>query len=231
MGVASKEHVNRCGDSLRRWWDGDEPDPESLDAWLAAVWSFREGHQYPMRKTAVGLRQFVQREASSVLVAQRLKRLPQIVHKLSRMPRTKLARMEDIGGCRAVLTNRAEIDGVLDRIRRNWDVKRERDYIEAPKASGYRGMHVVVERDDHRIEIQLRTFGQQAWASTVEKLAGQYRIPLKDERGPAEVLEWLKFASDGIARDELGLQVDPDFDARFVVARDRALKWMREAVT
>jgi hypothetical protein len=49
------------------------------------------------------------------------------------MPDTKVARLEDIGGCRAVFTESAAIDGVRSRIKRRWDVVRERDYVQDPK--------------------------------------------------------------------------------------------------
>lgn len=195
---------------------------------MRVVREFRQGFQYPMQKTAVGLRQFVQRESDRVIVAQRLKRLPQIIHKLVRMPDTKLARMEDIGGCRAILNSRNEVLGVLDRIENRWAVKRVRDYAANPKPSGYRGVHVVVERDAHRIEIQLRTPGQQAWAEAVERVAGRYRLPLKDEAGPEAVLDWLRLAAEGIDADERLVELDVDFEDRFREARDRAAEWMQK---
>lgn len=223
----SKGEVNRAGDLLRKWWTFDTDDSHEVAVRNAfgVLFDFRRGFQNPMKKTAVGVRQFVMQESSQVIVAQRLKRLPQIVHKLSRMPDTKLARMEDIGGCRAILDDRAEIEGVLARINKNWDVKRHRDYIEDPKSSGYRGVHVVIERDGHRIEIQLRTRGQQDWANTVERWAGRYRLPLKDEQGPAEVLGWFRLAAEGIAHDELGTPLTVDFDQRFKEAQRKVARW------
>lgn len=165
--MASKAEINRCGDRLRELLvlatssEPAEVTQSHVDA-IRTVQAFRAEFQYPTTKTAVGLRQFVARESSEILVAQRLKRLPQIINKLVRMPGSKLARMEDVGGCRAVLPGgRREIDAVLKRIRRNWVVKRERDYIVRPKPTGYRGVHVVIERDGRRVEIQLRTPAQQ----------------------------------------------------------------------
>lgn len=224
----SKEKVNRCGELLRAWWTSSDPWSDAVGDAYDVLWDFRRGFQYPMQKTAVGVRQFVRGESSQVVVAQRLKRLPQIIHKLNRMPSTKLARIEDIGGCRAILVTRSEIDGVMKRIRRNWDVKRERDYIEQPKPSGYRGVHAVVERDGRRIEIQLRTPGQQDWAENVERWAGRYRIPLKDEQGPAEVLNWFRLAADGIASEELGISLPVDFAEKFGEARTDVQRWVHE---
>lgn len=226
--VRSKSEINRCGERLRDWWADSDWGLEDLSDELEAVWEFRGGFSYPTQKVAVGLRQFVQRESATVVVAQRIKRLPQIVHKLVRFPETRLARMEDVGGCRAVLAGgRAEVEGVLARIERNWDVKRLRNYTSEPKSSGYRGVHVVVERDGHRVEVQLRTVGQQEWGEQVERLAGRHRLPLKDEEGPDELLDWLRLAAEGIARSEAGLPLDIQFEARFSAARKRAQRWLQ----
>ncbi len=54
-----------------------------------------------------------------VPVAQRLKRREQIINKLARLDSMRLWTMGDIGGCRAVLPNRQQVDGVLRRIRKN----------------------------------------------------------------------------------------------------------------
>jgi ppGpp synthetase/RelA/SpoT-type nucleotidyltranferase len=182
-----------------------------------------------MQKVAVGVRQFVQRESSAIIVAQRLKRFPQIVNKLVRMPGTKLARMEDIGGCRAILPGgRSEIDGVLRRIRHNWAVTRVRDYIDQPKDTGYRGVHVVVERDDHRVEVQLRTPGQQEWANAVERTGGRLKLNLKDGAGPADLVLYFKLAADGIARQEAGLPRDEAFEATFAQVRAQVTPYFRK---
>lgn len=231
----SKGEINRSGALLRELvqsglpWDGDEDD---LFNALDVVTSYRAGFQSPLTKTAVGLRQFVQRESSEVIVAQRLKRLPTIIDKLVRMPRTNLARLEDIGGCRAVLPGgRTEIEGVLRRIRRNWNVIRERDYMAQPKEIGYRGLHVVVERDDRRLEIQLRTPGQQDWAEMVERIDGRLGTRLKDGEGPDGLRRYLQLAGLGIDLAERGLETTSDFEQEFTQVREQALQLIAGEVT
>lgn len=59
-----------------------------------------------------------------------------------------------------------------------------RDYIEFPKAIGYRAVHFVVTRDDRAIEVQLRTRGQQQWADAVEAIDARIDLSLKDGVGP-----------------------------------------------
>lgn len=226
----TKGEINRSGDLLRDYlnhqWDG--PD-EDLFRSMDVVTTYRSSFQAPLTKTAVGLRQFVQRESSEVIVAQRLKRLPTILDKLIRMPKTNLARLEDIGGCRAVLPGgRHEVEGVLKRIRRNWDVIRERDYVEQPKSSGYRAVHVVVERDGRRLEIQLRTRGQQAWAEMVERMDGRRGTRLKDGEGPADVQRYLQLAGEGVDLAERGVEPDTAFYQEFDLAQQAAVRFLEE---
>lgn len=223
----SKSQINRSGSYLRWLLYNQEDashkyelDGDRIDAAIAVVSAFRAAHSYPLTKVTVGVRQFVQTEGAVVIVAQRLKRLPQILHKLERMPKTELARMEDVGGCRAVLGDFDEISRVHRRIRKNrWDLKRERDYIGKPKDTGYRGVHLVVERDGRRIEIQLRTGGQQQWAEAVERTASRLNMPLKDGEGDDRVLEYFRLAGEGIYRTEAGLDTDEAFLAEFEAAR------------
>lgn len=198
---------------------------EKLTA-TAVVEDFRKGFGYPLTKVSSGLRGMVQQVAPEVLVAQRLKRMTQIIHKLERFPGTNLARMEDIGGCRAVVETSKEIELLLERIERNWEIVRKRNYVETPKESGYRAIHLVTERDGHRIEVQLRTKGQQAWANVVEKIGARYQVPLKDEIGPEELIHWLRLAAENIAYKERGEKPPASFGVKFSAALDIALNWM-----
>ncbi len=205
----SKTRINRAGDLLRRFWLGQRlADPEVAEA-LDLVASCRQTHAYPLTLVTVGLRQFVESEAETVVVGQRLKRMDRILQKLVRFPRMKLARMQDIGGCRAVLADAREVDAVAARIRRNWRVAREGDHRDAPEATtGYRAVHLIVEReapedDEPRlIEVQLRTRGQHLWAEEVERVAAQTGFGLKDGKGPDDLLEFFRTAADLIALTE-----------------------------
>jgi ppGpp synthetase/RelA/SpoT-type nucleotidyltranferase len=157
----------------------------------------------------VGVHQFVKRETSEVIVAQRLKRLATILDKLGRFPDMKLSRMQDIGGCRAILPGgRSEVLGVLRRIRRNRDVQRIYDYVVQSKATGYRAAHVVVLRDGRLIEIQLRTPNQHEWAVEVERVGSRLGVALKDGIGPPELVRFFERASYGLALEEEGQEVD-----------------------
>lgn len=221
----SKGAVDRAGISLRRWWDEaweDEPLPTApLDLLVA----FRAEFQDPMKKVTVGVRQFVDRERrqdAPITVGQRLKRAPQIVEKLSRHPKMKLSRMQDIGGCRAILQGgHDEVRRVASRIERNWVVKHRKHYTrEDPAPSGYRALHIVVERDDRLIEIQMRTPAQHEWAEAIERTDKRLRLDLKSGHGPRDLLRYFRLAADGLAMEESGQTPSLAFMSDFEGARD-----------
>lgn len=114
----------------------------------------------------MGLRSVVKTEQCEVEVSQRLKRIPTIIDKLVREPTMQLANMQDIGGCRAVLNSFDEVRRVQRRLSKNRPPLRVSDYIAEPRASGYRGVHVVVQYDGRPVEVQLRTQAMHEWAIT-----------------------------------------------------------------
>lgn len=194
---ASRRQIDLAGERLRDWWFDFELSHDLVitDPVLAAAGGlfvdFREGFQVPLSKTAMGLRSFLRSERAPVIVSQRLKRAPTILNKLGRYPAMKYSRMEDIGGCRAILPGRSEVEGVARRIRRNWEVARLRNYVQDPKATGYRAVHVVVRRDGRLIEIQLRTPGQQSWAEEVDRIASRLGAHVKDDGGPPTLARFM----------------------------------------
>ena len=50
--------------------------------------------------------------------------------------------------------------------------KRSSNYVDRPRNSGYRAIHIVVVQDGRMIEIQLRTQRMHLWAELVESLSG-----------------------------------------------------------
>jgi Region found in RelA / SpoT proteins len=132
-----------------------------------------------------------------------------IMNKLARERDMKLSQMQDLGGCRAILSN-------VNNVRRLYTLYRETDdlfefeggtkcydYIwDKPKTDGYRGIHIVgryrarVESNEswngQRIEIQLRSQLQHAFATAVETVATFTRTSLKFGAGPEE---WRRFFS------------------------------------
>jgi (p)ppGpp synthase/HD superfamily hydrolase len=231
----SKSQINRCGELIRRVsYEGLQVDGEKIDEAVRVIFDFRGAHSYPLAKVRLGLRSMILTEGADEVIGQRLKRVPRIIRKLQRTVgsaegRTALARLEDIGGVRAVVRDGAELDRVRRRIERNWrnDFRRVRDYIDDPKDIGYRAVHFVVVRNDRAIEVQLRTRGQQEWAEAAEAAdarLGLRGVNLKDSEGPTEMIDYFRIAGELIYRREYGLPVPSDLNDRFQTARQAVVQ-------
>lgn len=95
------------------------------------------------------------------------------------------------------------------------------DYIETPKADGYRGIHIVERRDGRLIEVQLRTVGQHEWAQAMEEYEPALGYRIKDGGGPADLREYLWLAASRIARDEAGRPFTSDEETAFDRLREQ----------
>lgn len=198
----SKGQVNRAGAlllDLRRRTDRDGPDQALADsddarleeAWEALSW-WRSLHARPLSTVAANLRYHVDKAGARVEgrieVTQRLKRLPTIIGKLGR-EQGNVTQMHDIGGVRAIVPTLRHVYLVRRRLLKSWTIIRERDYIERPKDTGYRALHLIASRHGHPIEVQVRTMIQDTWANVVEESSREFGQDFKfgggDETGRA----------------------------------------------
>ena len=236
----SNARMDRAGKLLKTWIASDiveiDPDDEILRQAFWDMFAWRDGFRYPLSKVVSGLRSFVRSESPGLRatgarlpVGQRLKREPQILRKLARYPGMKLSRMQDVGGCRAIMPGGApEVAGVLSRITSRWEVLgKVQDYVTDPQPTGYRAIHVTVMRDNHRIEIQLRTPRQHEWASVVERTGLRLRMPLKEGGGDPDLLRYFALAATGLALEESGRDADTGFLAEFAESRERVRHFFR----
>lgn len=193
----SRAAIDRAGDALRNWsTSGILLGPTEQEA-MELLAAFRGQFNLPLTKVVMGLKSAVGTSGGLVggkeVVGQRLKRQPRIISKLVRFPRMELSRMQDVAGCRAVLPDLVTVKSVQYRVEhQKSEVVSIDDYNDDPKPSGYRAVHLVVRRDGTLIEVQLRTGWQQEWATLVEDLDGTYGLRLKDDRGPDEVMSYLR---------------------------------------
>lgn len=171
---------------------------------LTVINNFRSSHAYPLNTFQVGLRKNCRRFDSNVLVAQRIKRLHSIWHKLDRFSSMRLSQIQDIGGCRAIVQNVRDVIAVhkyyVDESAIKHPLATCDDYIAKPKPSGYRGVHLVYRYfsdktpkaiyNNLKIEVQLRSRYQHAWATAVETVGMFSGQALKSSLGSAE---WQRF--------------------------------------
>ncbi len=202
----SRTQVNAAGDALI----GPSSSPDELRRARGVVNNWRAAHSLPLDRVRAELQERVARFGEDALVAQRLKRLSSIDAKLRRFGSMKLARMQDIGGCRAVLPSAADVRAVADQYAAEPSQQAatvKDDYIAKPRNSGYRGIHLLSQfRPEHqdqaayegmRIEIQIRSRLQHIWATAVETVGTFSGEALKSSAGDER---WLRlFALMGSA--------------------------------
>lgn len=205
-----KGEIDRVGAKLVPWWpDTHAPRPDDLGHCWNVLLNWRTSHAFPLNTFQMGLRQRSKRVEPEAIVAQRLKRVSSILDKLCREPSMKLSQMQDLGGCRAILSNVDAVDRLFELYHGDENLLFESegglkyyDYIRKPKSDGYRGIHVVGRYRPRskigapwrgaRIEIQLRSQLQHAFATAVETVTTFTRTPLKFGAGPAD---WRRFFS------------------------------------
>lgn len=180
---------------------------EEWETTLQVINNWRSSHSYPLQAIKMTLLGRAKNIESTAIVAQRLKRLSSIKAKLTRNPHMKLSQMQDIGGCRAIVRTAHAVRRLVVAYdastarnpMRGPECSKRYDYIANPKPDGYRSYHLVYKyRTDSkhriynglRIEIQLRSRLQHAWATAVETVDTFTRQALKSGLGdPA----WKRF--------------------------------------
>ncbi|NDV73308.1 RelA/SpoT domain-containing protein [Burkholderia cenocepacia] len=207
----SRKGVTRAGNILIQP-DGAVTAIAAAEA-LSLVNHWRSCHLYPINTFQSTLRARLKKMCPDALVAQRLKRVPSIVSKLERNPGMQLARMQDIGGLRAVVNSMSQVR-TLRNLYVNGNLTHELvdedDYIAAPKASGYRSVHLIYRYNNPAVtlynglclELQIRTRRQHAWATAVETMGTFIDHALKANEGPEEWLQFFQVASAAIAHME-----------------------------
>jgi len=205
----SKGEIDRAGKLLV----SENPPRDELDSALAVINNWRACHSYPLHIVKKALAHRAKETNPLALTAQRLKRLPSIALKLRQNSRMKLSQMQDVGGCRAVMPSIGDANDLISTYQRS-NIKNPRrgrpkqdqvdDYISQPKPDGYRSYHMIfryqsayVEKqvfDGQRVEIQVRSKLQHAWATAVETVQTFTGQALKSKIKAGDP-QWLRFFS------------------------------------
>ncbi|NKN29443.1 GTP pyrophosphokinase [Weissella cibaria] len=121
---------------------------------------------------------------------------------LERTVKTLTDNVFDIAGLR-VITNYIDDIYTIERLlthQSDVTVLKRKDYVETPKASGYRSLHLVVTVPvflstgvvDTPVEIQIRTVGMDMWASLEHKL----RYKTDDDRAEEHAQQLERYAGE-----------------------------------
>ena len=221
----SKKRIDKAGRDIRHGCD-DELRNESI----RIIQNFREVHLYPLMLIKNHLTRAVKRESKKAIVARRLKRLPTIIDKLERPTldgkkdnAIKLTRMQDIGGCRAIVPNLNQLNNLHDRLNSSNSVHKiiKTDNYLTPKESGYGGIHLVYSCFDEseeennwkkiKIEVQLRTELQHSWATSLEIIDTLEDVNLKTSlEGHENLRRFFKVAGRLVAHKEKACTIEKD---------------------
>lgn len=181
----SKSEINKAGSIIA---DPSSSKKEREHA-LTILNNWRAAHAYPLQVICNNLRS----RNPNAIVVQRLKRLDSITGKIERFPDMSLYRMQDLGGCRVIVDTIDQVYKAVEKYKSSrirHILKREYDYIQNPKDSGYRSYHMVYQfqsdkKDTYNknmlIEIQFRTKLQHIWATAVEMMGIYTKIPIKSK--------------------------------------------------
>ena len=216
----SKAQINRAGEILKSVEVASEDD---LDFARAVLTNWRACHAYPINTFQATLRDKLERIDDDAIVAQRLKRASSIVVKLQRFDGMQLARMQDIGGLRAVVSTVGNLKRLEDAYRTakfKHGLISSKDYVSEPKQDGYRSIHLIYRYENEKaidynglsLELQLRTLLQHAWSTAVETMGTFLGQALKSGQGEDRWRSFFAKASAGFAATE-GTSTGPQFSA------------------
>lgn len=196
-------------------------DEERIEA-IKAIQNFREIHMYPLMLLKNHLARAAKYLDKEIIVARRLKRLATIIDKLERptldgksQNSIRLTRMQDIGGCRAIVKNSDQLRKLHEKLIKSKSAHRiihTSDYL-SPKESGYGGIHLIYScfentKDENewkktKIEVQLRTKLQHAWATSLEIIDTLEQMNLKTSiNGNDDWREFFSIAGKLVAHDD-----------------------------
>lgn len=208
----------RTGGDLSEVSLGHELYPALVD-----VQRWRARFAPAMTGVRMGVKSMARTASVEAHITSRHKRVERIARKLARPNSASLPRMQDIAGVRAVVQTLDDLRRLEDRIRDQYVEERRTsgaityavDYIEQPRSSGYRALHLVIVYNGLPVELQLRTQLQQDWADMVEEVSRMIGVEMKAEDdtvdaddGLGELRQLFRDASEAIAAGDLGLPLE-----------------------
>ncbi|MBI5765355.1 MAG: hypothetical protein HZA51_17725 [Planctomycetes bacterium] len=123
-----------------------------------------------------------------------------IIDKLRRES-VRLSQMQDIAGCRIVVSTIADQDELASKLTNVLPNATLIDRRQTP-SHGYRAVHIIAEVEGFHVEIQIRTEIQHLWAEVSERLSDLVSTDIKYGGGPEECRDLLRSTSISVASCE-----------------------------
>lgn len=160
------------------------------EADLALLTEFRISYESAYREVVEILNEHIHLELSGRIA----KTTESIVDKLRRQS-IRLNRIQDIAGCRLLVSDLNQQDQVVESICTLFPGASVVDRRAKP-SHNYRAVHVIVSRSGKTVEIQVRTGLQQWWARYSEKLSDVVDSRIKYGGGDEVIQRRLAVVSD-----------------------------------
>jgi Region found in RelA / SpoT proteins len=184
-------------------------DVPSIKRAFEVAHCWRHQHMQPMLHYQRMLVGRIRRLHLDGITASRAKSMASIRRKLGGT-QLKLDRIQDLGGCRAIVKNSEQLQCLVKAFRSEMSnsIERENDYVTRPKADGYRSHHFILKHriensdfviNERYIEVQLRTRLQHSWATAVEAVGAFRNELLKHGNGSPDWLRLFSLMSQEIA--------------------------------
>lgn len=205
--IDSKNKINNAGKVLI----SNESDNASFLRALKLAEKWRACHAYPLNTFNTYLRNNIKKIHGNPIVAQRLKRMPTIIDKLSRYPSMKLTTMQDIAGIRAIVDRIEDVFSLVNIFhvaKFPHSLTNEKNYIISPRdEDGYRSYHLIYKYksnfapayNDLLIELQIRTKLEHIWATAVETMDTITGQALKYRKGQQDWQDFFAITSSAFA--------------------------------
>lgn len=203
----TKTKIDRAGVALSK---GEFRSEEELLELEGVFDEYRKSHLQPLSETTIELQNWLNAYGGSYYIAQRLKRKPQIIRKLNRLS-VRLTQLQDIGGCRIIVEKNQDVEKLRKFIEEkistqsNFKLNRSTDYREKGRDdTGYRSLHLMLEKNGIKLELQIRSRIQHYWAESIERTSVIYGYHLKEKEGDQAVIGYFKQLSDIFYEIEAG---------------------------
>lgn len=168
--------------------------------------NFRMSYRDSLKQVYNLVNRIAQSVDNKSITTFRIKRIESILSKMERQPKMDPKRMNDVAGCRCILSKVKSIYDVIQRLTeeitsspqyKNFTIHgKVWDYIQEKREDGYRSVHIVIKTSEKKcIEIQLRTFEQHNWATLVETTDLIYETKLKELHEPKDLYKFHQLLS------------------------------------
>lgn len=137
-----------------------------------------------------------------------------IIEKLRRES-IRLSQIQDIAGCRMVMSDVLEQDRTVEALRDCFPAASVIDRRVTP-SHGYRAVHIIPRISDKLVEIQVRSLLQHLWAELSEKLSDVLDPSIKYGGGETAIREGLAKTSEIVGKQEL-------FEQKLATSRNQAV--------